>query len=143
MADWDRQFTAQTEVSNFAITVTGDQISVMQLAGIDPIAGETIPIGMDREHATQLRDALTEALAMLGENSAAPKGEPGKPEPRVWKRDDREPGPEVRAVRDVDGEIWSRDPDGDGWVYDRDSSFSVPWNHILGWAPLTVAEVRG
>lgn len=48
-----------------------------------------------------------------------------------------EPGPEVTAVRDVDGDEWAREMDG--WIMptrDGIGYYAAPWRELLQHAPL-------
>lgn len=64
----------------------------------------------------------------------------GKPHGRTWSLP-AEPGPEVTAVRDRHGRIWTREPDG--WIYrDRPAFvYRLPWHGLFmqGHGPLTDA----
>jgi hypothetical protein len=67
-----------------------------------------------------------------------------EPTPRTWQAGDPEPGPEVKAVRDRDGDLWKRRKHKGGW---RSYTMGVCQWHDgpIGWAPLTDAtsEVTG
>ncbi|AYF29272.1 hypothetical protein CSH63_17730 [Micromonospora tulbaghiae] len=47
-----------------------------------------------------------------------------------------EPGPEVTAVWDCDGDKWTRHPEG--WQRGPFGRL-YPWGHVLIWAPITAA----
>ncbi|MFI2663692.1 hypothetical protein [Micromonospora carbonacea] len=47
-----------------------------------------------------------------------------------------EPGPEVTAVWDSDGDKWIRHPDG-GWQRDKLAGRVATWGQISIWAPIT------
>jgi hypothetical protein len=71
-------------------------------------------------------------------------------EPRTWAEGDPEPGPEVRAVRDRDGDVWPRRKRKGGWRFDRRDYGYGPlikdWDWLaLNHGPLTDAtsEVAG
>lgn len=49
-------------------------------------------------------------------------------EPRSWQLPP-EPGPEVKAVRDYQGDLWARRPDGWGWALSAE-------NNLWGWQAL-------
>lgn len=52
-----------------------------------------------------------------------------------------EPGPEVTALRDQDGDLWVRDPDG-CWRQDSGSAH-MAWHDVLNeWGPLTDASAE-
>ncbi len=57
-------------------------------------------------------------------------------EPRTWSLP-AEPGPEVKAVRDCDGQVWRRDP-GVWFIGKRGAGgTALPWGDLLRFGPLT------
>ncbi len=70
---------------------------------------------------------------------AVPTAELIEAKPRTWSLPP-EPGPEVTAVRDHDGDLWHRDPDG-WWRLHRKtwSGTARQWGELLEFGPLTDA----
>lgn len=53
---------------------------------------------------------------------------------RTWLADDPEPGPEVVAVKDCDGDIWPRA--SHGWLIPGFSSTAADWDVVATYEPL-------
>ena len=90
-------------------------------------------IDMGRIHsASQVLHALADAGLLV--------------KPGVWSLPP-EPGPEVKAVRDCDGNLWNRAtiaPFDEGWYLDDLNGAPHPWVAVIGYTPLTdaTAEVQ-
>lgn len=65
------------------------------------------------------------------------------PEPRVFRAGDPEPGPEVLAVVDRDGDTWHRDEQGrcGEWAIEAQGG-GTDWDAILPFAPLVACLPR-
>jgi hypothetical protein len=88
--------------------------------GMEALAGLHAAIGVALEHAANMATPVTPTSST---DSRAFFGVV-------------EPGPEVTAVQDVDGDVWVR-VDG-GWRLSRSMSGNVwPWSSVLESAPLT------
>jgi hypothetical protein len=105
-------------------------VSVM-IYGEEGISGE-----WGVEALTGLHEAIGVALEHAA-NMATPVAPTSNAGPRAFFGVDVvEPGPEVTAVKDVDGDVWVR-VDG-GWRMSRSMSGNVwPWSSVLESAPLT------
>jgi hypothetical protein len=101
------------------------QANDILLSGAGDFEDETFSV----EAIEALRDALTEAIRIKREMD----GTPASPSPRVWRRGHGEPELEVTKVRDVVGDLWTRDEDG--WNYR--GLLGKPWLYVLEYAPLT------
>ena len=55
--------------------------------------------------------------------------------PRVFRRGDPEPDPEVHAVLDIDGDVWNRTRDG--WQM---TDKGEDWAHVLSFEPLVACH---
>lgn len=63
-----------------------------------------------------------------------------QPEPATWSVTyPPEPGPEVTAVRDEEGDIWRRYDNGWGWTTRRGETITHPWTDIFEYG-LTVTD---
>lgn len=105
------------------ITVSADEKRIVIRSGCVPWERE-----WNVTELTQFRDALTEALNVT--NSLPP-------ELRVFGHDSPEPPADVKAVRDDDGDVWTRHENG--WQCNKDWDV-LPWVTVRDFALLT--EVR-
>ncbi len=66
----------------------------------------------------------------------------GSTKPRTWSLPP-EPGPEVTAVRDSDGDVWKRE--GDLWVvwHGDERWYERTWDRLASFYPLTDASAEG
>ena len=81
-----------------------DSIEVM-LSGILLARDESRQV-LPLAYIEEIRDVLNEAIRLKREMDGTPA--PLGKAPRVWHENDAEPGPEVTAVIDSDGDIWRR-----------------------------------
>ena len=89
-----------------------------------------------------LRDALTEAIRIKREGIGTSTSAPA---PRAWNQTwnevDSEPGMDVKAVQDCEGDTWYHIAPN-CWSTQRDDppEISSPWGYVIGYVPLI--EVR-
>jgi len=57
-----------------------------------------------------------------------------RPDPRVWRSGDAEPGEDVRAVLDACGDVWQRHVDG--WNSRFSAEMIHPWSEAVDYGPL-------
>lgn len=137
MAEWTEQ-GAKAEISGWVIEVNP---GVVTLADSErPVTGH--PRAMDLEHAIELRDTLTEAIARV--SGVVTQVTPTDPEPRIWlySLHSYAGAPRgVGAVRDNEGDLWKLN-DAGCWQYEDPITGEIltlpSWIGLLGaFGPLT------
>lgn len=115
---------------------TGKQLSDAVRAALEAATEKRKALGCGSYiHAADLNKIVTAAIGEfvhVTERAQATEAIPPPAVRQTWKYNDSEPGPEVKAVRDREEDVWRREEYG--W---REPNGTVGlWSYVLDYAPL-------